>query len=204
MSVQELDRRQQILDAAVRAFAKYGFHKASIKQIAKEAKLKSPALIYWYFKDKDDLFRAMLQMRSPLLSQVSDSSQLQRIMERSPEEVLAMVARSYFVAFDNPDTVRLFRIFLSEATRYPDVANVFAKNGPAAALKFLAAYLRHQVKLGALRSHNAESAARAFMGVLLMYMLSREIFPPLRENLPEIENYVNEIVSIFLRGLRAA
>jgi AcrR family transcriptional regulator len=41
----EPDRRGQILEAALRVFAERGFHKARIKEIAREAGIKSPALI---------------------------------------------------------------------------------------------------------------------------------------------------------------
>jgi AcrR family transcriptional regulator len=198
----EPDRRQQILDAAVRAFAKQGFHKASIKQIAKEAKLKSSALIYWYFKDKNDLLRALLQRRSPLLSQVSDPAIVQNLMEQPPEIVLKMIAQNYFAAFEDPSVESLLRIFISEAARNTEVANTFAKNGPAVAFQFISAYLKHQVKLGRLRPHDTESGARSFMGMLLMYMMSRAIFPPLKENLPPVDDYTEEIVAIFLNGLK--
>ena len=42
-----------------------GFRGASIKRIAERAGLKSPALIYWYFKDKQALFEAMLDEMAP-------------------------------------------------------------------------------------------------------------------------------------------
>ncbi len=54
-----MDRHQQIIEAALRVFAKEGFHQATIKKIASGAGIKSPASIYWYFKDKDDLFQAV-------------------------------------------------------------------------------------------------------------------------------------------------
>ncbi len=51
-------RRAQIVDAALHVMAEHGFRGASIKRIAQHAGLKSPALIYWYFKDKEALFEA--------------------------------------------------------------------------------------------------------------------------------------------------
>ena len=57
MDGSEQTRRQQILDAALRVFAREGYHKASIRHIALEAGLKSPPLLYWYFKDKNELFK---------------------------------------------------------------------------------------------------------------------------------------------------
>src|ERR687888_626604 len=52
-------RRGQILDAALHVMAEHGFRGASIKRIAQRAGLKSPALIYWYFRDKQALFEAV-------------------------------------------------------------------------------------------------------------------------------------------------
>ena len=57
---EELDRRAQILDAAFEEFSEKGFKGATIKSIARAAGLQSPALIYWYFPDKEALFREVL------------------------------------------------------------------------------------------------------------------------------------------------
>ena len=54
---QEPERREQILKAAFEEFAAKGFKGATIKSIAEAAGLQSPALIYWYFPDKEALFR---------------------------------------------------------------------------------------------------------------------------------------------------
>ena len=51
-----MDRRGQILDAAFEEFAAKGFKGATIKSIAQAAELQSPALIYWYFPNKEALF----------------------------------------------------------------------------------------------------------------------------------------------------
>lgn len=194
------DKRQQILDAALRTFARYGFHKATIKRIAEEAGLKSPALIYWYFANKDELFHAVLMQLSPLLQQVTSPATL---MGRPPQEVLTLVAQSYLSTFNDPDTLYLFRIFISEAARRPEVGEHFAQTGVMTVLNFLVMYFQHQVELGRLRPHDPQTSARAFLGTLVTYVLGREIFPPLRANLPEPGAYVRDIVGIFLDGLRA-
>jgi AcrR family transcriptional regulator len=58
---EEVDRRAQILGAALKEFSTKGFKGATIKSIAREAGLQSPALIYWYFPDKEALFREVLE-----------------------------------------------------------------------------------------------------------------------------------------------
>jgi len=52
--------RDQILDAAERLFARQGFDPTTIKEIGAEAGL-NPALIYYYFGSKEELYRAALQ-----------------------------------------------------------------------------------------------------------------------------------------------
>src|SRR5882672_11555752 len=81
-------RRAQIVDAALHVMAEHGFRGASIKRIAQHAGLKSPALIYWYFKDKEALFEAMLEGMAPFLAVVADAENL---LDQPPEQVLPRI-----------------------------------------------------------------------------------------------------------------
>src|SRR5919199_184870 len=85
-------RRQHILDAALDVIAERGFKGASIKRIADRAGLKSPALIYWYFKDKDHLLETLLHEQAPLLGQVEAGDAL---LDQAPERVLGMLADAF-------------------------------------------------------------------------------------------------------------
>ena len=58
-------KRQAITQAALECFSRFGFDATSIKMIAKEAGAKSSALIYYYFKDKDDLLFACMADTQP-------------------------------------------------------------------------------------------------------------------------------------------
>src|SRR5947209_416226 len=52
-------RRKQILDAATRVFAEKGFHRATIKEIARVAGI-ADGTIYTYFASKDEVLLAVL------------------------------------------------------------------------------------------------------------------------------------------------
>src|ERR1700687_1101651 len=88
----EPGRRAQILDAALHVMAEHGFRGASIKRIAQHAGLKSPALIYWYFKDKQALFEDMLEQMAPFLGVVADAEQA---LDEPPERVLPVIVDSF-------------------------------------------------------------------------------------------------------------
>src|SRR4029450_8063922 len=53
-------RRQQIIDAAYRCFARKGFHQATMRDIYEEAKL-SPGAVYHYFDSKDAIIQASFE-----------------------------------------------------------------------------------------------------------------------------------------------
>lgn len=50
-------RRQQVIDAAYRCFARKGFHQATMRDIYEEAQL-SPGAVYHYFENKDEIIQA--------------------------------------------------------------------------------------------------------------------------------------------------
>jgi AcrR family transcriptional regulator len=196
---EETDRRQQIVDAAFEEFAEHGFRGATIKRIAQRAKLRSQALIYWYFPAKEALFEAVLGQHLPILRMVLDPAPL---LDRPPEEVLPQLARAYLAAGDRPGAPRLVRLLAPELIRRPEIAD--AVGGPliAKVLDFIKTYLAHQVELGRLRPHDVRASARAFIGMILPQLGGKLFLPALRADGLTDEEHIATVVAIFLRGLQ--
>ena len=110
---QEADagRREQILEAALHVMAERGFRGASIKRIAERAGLKSPALIYWYFKDKQALLDGIFLRMSPFLSTVAEAESR---LDDPPEQVLPRLVSSFLTVVQQPHTGRFIRVLMSE------------------------------------------------------------------------------------------
>jgi AcrR family transcriptional regulator len=68
-----LDRRAQILEAAMVCFAQHGFHQASMHDISAEAGI-SVGLIYRYFANKEAVIAAMVERHK---------SEIQDLLERA-------------------------------------------------------------------------------------------------------------------------
>jgi TetR/AcrR family transcriptional regulator len=194
---EESFRRAQILDAAFEEFAAKGFKGATIKSIASAAGLQSPALIYWYFPDKEALFREVLTSRVPVLQVVAEPTQL---MELPPEELLPRIGRAYF-AFEEID-IRTLQLVIGEAVRRPEVAETFVRSGPGRVLEFLKGYLEHQVELGRLRPHDVRSSARAFIGMLIPQLAGRMFLSAMAQDDLTDEDHLETSINIFLSGLR--
>ena len=196
---EELDRRAQILEAAFKEFSSKGFKGATIKSIARAAGLQSPALIYWYFPDKEALFREVLGTRIPVLRAVRDPAGL---IDQPPEEVLPMIARRYLSTFDNPAAQRMVRLMVGEAMRRPEIAEIFGNMVIKRVIGFLKSYMARQIELGRLRPHDVRSSARAFMGMLLPQAGGKLFLPVLREDGLGDEEHIENAIRIFLEGLR--
>lgn len=196
---EEADRRGEILDAALEEFAEKGFRGATIKRIAAAAGVASPALIYWYFKDKADLLEAVLGRHLPILQAMHDAEGL---MDRPLEEVLAMLGRAYLDTVRRPAVQRIARLMAGEALRRPEIADMFVKRGPGKVLVFLREYMAHQVALGRLRPHDVRASARAFIGMLIPQAVGNVFHPALATDGLTNDEHLEACVEIFLHGLK--
>ena len=61
--VEKNNKYHQILEAAVKVFARQGFHQSTVAQIAKEAGV-ADGTIYLYFKNKDDILVQFFRFRT--------------------------------------------------------------------------------------------------------------------------------------------
>src|SRR5947208_1159176 len=192
------DRRQQILEAALKVFSTKGFHKATNKDIAQAAGGISPGLIYWYFKDKEDLFLSIIRERAGIF-QLADHPE--RLMQLPPREGLALIGRTYLSVFKVPGNVAIIRIMVAEAIRFPQIAEMFYKQAASRFLGLLSQYLQRQVDLGRLRQHDTVIAARSFLGMFVINVITREIMrDPVAMATPD-EQLIVTVLDIFLGGL---
>jgi len=196
----EIDRRRAILEGALRVFSQHGFHKASIKMIAREAGIKSSALIYHYFDDKKALLDAIIRELSPLgdLPILNEGAEF---LDVPPNILLPQMILRALSMDDQPEMVGLLRLFLSEAVRMPEVADA-VRDLQQTAVRMLSAYLQRQIELGNLKPHDVQSAAVGLIGMMLANVMGKHIFPGLGDHLPDRELYAQQITAIFLDGLR--
>ncbi len=194
-------RRQQIIDGALEVFASKGFEKATNKDIAAASQIGSPGLIYHYFKDKSDLFQQVIEQRMPVLQLLTKSEE---IMTKPPREALTLFATTFLKIVDNPASIALAKLMLGESIRQPKVAQMFNSIGPSRGIAFLTRYLEHQMDSGVLRQMDAGAAARCFLGPLIAFILTREVFPQPDAQILSSETMVKTVVEVFLQGMLLA
>jgi len=164
------DRREQIIDAAMRVFAEKGFGKATNKDIAREAGI-TPGLIYYYFESKEALLKAIIETRSPVQVITSLSTQ---VLELPPQVFLRMMVLRVLSIVEGENFIRLIRMLLPEIVHDPGLASIatpFLKR----ALEFLGAYFEAQVEKGALRRTDGSLIAQIMMGAVIGFVLRRQV-----------------------------
>lgn len=197
-TAQNAQRRQQILEGALKVFSTKGFYKATNKDIAAASGGISPGLIYWYFKDKEDLFVSLLRERVSLLDLVDHS---ERMMALPPREALGLLGRSYLEVFRTPQHVALFRIIFGEISRFPQIGEIFYKLVVSRIFRLITNYLQHQIDLGTLRPHDTNVAARAFVGMFITQVLARELLRQPEAIAVSDAEILETVIEIFIRGL---
>ncbi|MBK8026902.1 MAG: TetR/AcrR family transcriptional regulator [Chloroflexi bacterium] len=193
-------RREAILDAALEVFAEVGYNRATIKAIAQRAGIKSPALLYWYFPGKADLMRGVIARSVPAVAPEADLSML---VEQPITLTLKLVATAILSIYQDPKTVRAFRIIFSELLHNPDSNLDVLQAGPTRMLDLLRQCFTAGIARGELRPHNVEVSSRMFVGSLIINILATAIVPILGAGLPPPSEYVDQAISQLLDGLRA-
>ncbi len=113
-----IDRRRQILDAAIRVFARQGFHSCRVSDIADEADV-AYGLVYHYFKSKDQVLNELFTERWSLLLAAIDEVDRG---SQPPREKLDAVAG--FIIDSYRHDPELMKVIIVEVTR---AANSFGR-----------------------------------------------------------------------------
>lgn len=159
----ENPKRRAILDAAGRLFLERGFNATSMDAIAEAAPVSKPTL-YSHFKDKSDLFAAVVSARCcslvhALYVHTSDD-------EEDTETALRAIANSFFDLIYSRDSLSLYRIIISELKQFPALGKTLYSEGPQKIVSLLSVYLVQQNEKGILQIENPEMASRLFFSML--------------------------------------
>ena len=109
------DKRQRILQAAARVFARKGYHGARVSEIARRAEV-ADGTIYLYFRDKEDILVSLFDevMREHLRRAQEEIPTL----EGTREKLLAMARGHLGLLGGNRDLAVVFQVELRHSTKF--------------------------------------------------------------------------------------
>jgi TetR/AcrR family transcriptional regulator, fatty acid metabolism regulator protein len=189
-------KRRRILDAAVRVFARQGFHTCRVSDIADEAGV-AYGLVYHYFQSKDEVLDTLFLERWELMLSTIDEIDAQPIAAREKLHAIAS-----FIVDSYRHDPELMKVIIVEVTR---AANTFGQTHLADIRK---AYNRIAEIVGAAQADGSfrdavtpQFAAMAFYGAIEQ-VLTGWIFGLLEEGDDDYERAKRFVVETICDGLQ--
>ena len=192
---QAVDKRRQILDAAIRVFARQGFHSTRVSDIADEAGV-AYGLVYHYFSSKDEVLNELFSERWSLMLAAIDEADRGNA---TPREKLAAVAA--FIVDSYRHDPELMKVIIVEVTR---AANSFGRTHMQEirrAYESIARIVADGQREGAFRSDvDPFFASMSFYGVIEQ-LLSGWIFELVPASDADFDRAKERVVAAICDGL---
>lgn len=190
-------RRTQILEAALRVWVRHGFDGSSVEAIAREAGLAKGTL-YLYFPTKDAILEAIVSRYSLL----PDMTELATALRATPpDRAIPLITRRFYERLR--ERAPLVGLVLREFSLRREDARVFLERIVLPVNRLLAAYLDEFVAQGVLRPLDTFVAARALVGMLMIFVLSQHVFGGDEIHPLSDDAVVETAQELFLRGILA-
>lgn len=160
-------RRRQILQAALRCFARSGFQQTSMQDICRKAKL-SPGAVYLYFASKESIVEALAEA-----GRGQTAEWLAGCRGKNLSEIIDQVLRQ----LNRPDLLRVFQLDVrlwAEAIHTPGLAEIFHRS-EATLLDALSQVVMNTVPKRT--REQAQAIARLLVAVISGFQLQKVMNP---------------------------
>ena len=161
LTAQGVERKQQLLDCAARLFAERGYADTRVIDIVRAAGV-AKGLFYWYFENKEQLFRELaedirLRLRRSQAEAIDpEADPLVRIRQGAEASVRFMAITSPF--FSLLEVENIDRQFVDVLRQGTDVH-----------VNDVAAHIRDGIEHGLIRDDDAVLLARGVVGMVGLY-----------------------------------
>ena len=192
------DRPREICSAALEVFAEKGFAAAKLDEIARRAGV-SKGTLYLYFKDKEELFRAVVRDTvSPNVDHLRDALMSSELP--FAQIVQMFLARLSMVAATMP-LGRVVKMVIGESGNFPELARVWHDQVVSKALGVMVGLIERAQAKGEVRPGDPRYHAFTLMGPMLMGLMYREVLQPAGGAPIDIEALARQHAETVLDGL---
>ncbi len=173
-------RRQAIIQAATEVFLRHGYLGATTDEVAARASVSKQTL-YKHFGDKQRLFaEIILDTTGQLVDGLSNAvaSTLQDAQDaQDVRKALRELADGFLRGLLQPDVLRLRRLVIAEADRFPEVGRAWFDRGFDRTLVILGEAMRRLADRGLLHNLGDPTlAAYQFAGLVMYQPMNQVMF----------------------------
>ncbi len=191
MAVSKKAMRDAIIDAARYVFARFGYRKATMDSIARATR-KGKSSIYYYFKNKVEIFHAVLEKEAQAVKY-----EMQNALKSTPDpkEKLVVYVLTRMRAFRR--IANFYSSFREEYLKEYDFIQRFRENYDRYETKIILDILREGVKKGVFKIPDPPIAASFFVTALkgFEYLWGTE------EDIVKLEKKTEIMLEMLYRGI---
>jgi AcrR family transcriptional regulator len=193
------DRTGEIARAALDLFVTRGFAATKLDDVAKAASV-SKGLPYLYFKNKEELFKAVIT--EAIGGPLAEATEMIDHFEGTSEQLLRELVGG-FRTFEESPAGGVIKLILAEAGNFPDVARFFCTHFDRRSHDLFVRTLRRGVESGEFRPlPNLEMTAIIIVQPLAMFSVWKRSLAPFDPQPVDSDDYYNAHLDFVLKGLR--
>ena len=185
------DKRQRILQAAVKVFARKGYHGARVSEIARKADV-ADGTIYLYFQNKEDI---LVSLFDEIMSEhLQDKRQQLASLRDAPSRLLAIAETHLRLLGGNRDLAVVFQVELRQSIQFLER---FTASWLHDYFALLTEVIEQGQRQGSLRADlPVKVVTKAFFGALdemvTSWIVGRKDY--------DVAQLAGPVVDLFLRG----
>ena len=190
------ERKKQIIDASIRVFSKKGFQGTKTIEIARAAGI-SEATIFKHFKNKDDLYKQIVNRQMKVHSEELHALYAQ--IKNIKELLKALTVKAIEDVEKDPNFMRLMLYSSLDDRKF---AITFAEESLFVKIEEFTAIIKKGIKSGEFRNVNPQLAVQSFSNMVAGYCISQFVLKQTEIESADIKDVVETFVDIFLNGIR--
>jgi len=194
------DRPREICAAALEVFAEKGFAAAKLDEIARRAGV-SKGTLYLYFKDKEQLFRAVV--RDSIAPNVAAITSAISAMDAPFADVVRMFLAGFAEREARLPLGAVAKMVIGESRNFPEVARVWHDEVASKAIGALAAAIERAQRRGEVRNGDPRLFAFSLMGPMVLGALWRATLVPVGGEPLDLPALARQHADTVLEGLLA-
>ena len=190
------DKRQRILEGALKAFARKGFYNTKVSEIASEAGV-ADGTIYLYFKNKDDLLISLFEDR---MEWIIDRlrGELSMVEGDVFEKLRRCVELHFQLASDEPELAEFITVELRQSAKF---VKEYKNKSFVDYLVIMEELVAEGQASGEIRNDiDTRIVGRAMFGALDEVLLQLTLS---KTGVFDVEKLTNGVAEIFIEGLRS-
>jgi AcrR family transcriptional regulator len=197
--------RRRIIDAAMEVFLQDGYVGAKTDEIAAAAGA-SKQTIYKHFGRKENLFEQIVLDRLGGIGEIFQAAIGELAVTDDVEATLTAVAHKFVHAIMQPSQLRVRRLVIAEAGRFPHLGHAYFEAGPERVHTALASAFAQLTDRGLLRIDEPVLAANHFTWLVVSIPVNKFMFcgDDTRFTDAELDHYADTAVRVFVAAYSTA